>query len=165
MGELRGKMQSALGSGSRMGLFTIAFTAVFRESFECAIFLQGLSIDSSSGATWGAVAGLAAMIALVLFVKTVGFRLPMKTLFTASTVLLFFTAVVLLGQGVHSLQEVGVLPLARFPGPRVDVLGLFPDLYSLLPQLLLLLSPLPFWWWRRHQSGGSPRGPVPQTQG
>jgi len=155
MGELRQKMQGALGRGSRLGLFTIAFTAVFRESFECALFLQGLSVDSSSGASWGALLGLLAMVGLVIFVKTVGFKLPMKALFTASTVLLFLTAVVLLGQGVHSLQEVGVFPLARMAGPQVEALGLFPDLYSLLPQLFLLLTPLPYWWWKRRAATGS----------
>lgn len=162
MGELREKMQSALGSGSRLGLFTIAFTAVFRESFECVLFLQGLSVDSPSGAAWGALLGAVAMVGLVLFVKTVGFRLPMKALFTTSTVLLFLTAVVLLGQGVHSLQEVGALPLAQLPGPQVEALGLFPDLYSLVPQLLLLLSPLPYWWWKRRGAAGA--GPSSLSQ-
>lgn len=161
MGELREKMQGALGQGSRLGLFTIAFTAVFRESFECALFLQGLSVDSATGASWGALLGLLAMVGLVIFVKTVGFKLPMKALFTASTVLLFLTAVVLLGQGVHSLQEVGAFPLARIPGPKLEALGLFPDLWSLLPQLVLLLSPLPFWWWKRRGENG-PRNALSQ---
>lgn len=164
MGELRARMQTALGSGSRLGLFTIAFTAVFRESFECALFLQGLSVDSPSGASWGALLGLLTMVALVVFVKTVGFRLPMKALFSVSTVLLFLTAVVLLGEGVHSLQEVGVLPLARIPGPHVEALGLYPDAYSLLPQAVLLLSVIPYQWWKRRDSEGSHGGPVSQPQ-
>ena len=57
MGELRERVQGAVGRGSGLGLFAIAFTALFRESFETAIFLQGLSIDlraaSCSGPGWG----------------------------------------------------------------------------------------------------------------
>ena len=49
MGELRGRMQGALGRGSALGLFVIAFTAMLRESVETAIFLEGLSIDSPRG--------------------------------------------------------------------------------------------------------------------
>ncbi len=46
MGELRQKMQGALGRGSRVGLFVISFSAVLRESVETAVFLQGLALDS-----------------------------------------------------------------------------------------------------------------------
>ncbi|WP_224364321.1 cytochrome c/FTR1 family iron permease [Hyalangium versicolor] len=144
MGELRQKMQGALGSGSTLGLFTIAFTAVLRESFETAVFLQGLALDSASGVMWGSLAGVVVLLALVLFVNRVGYKLPMKTLFTASTVVLMATAVILLGKGIHSLQEVAALPIAPIPFINVELLGIFPDAISLVPQLLLALGPLAF---------------------
>ncbi|EAU69335.1 cytochrome c/FTR1 family iron permease [Stigmatella aurantiaca] len=142
MGELRQKMQGALGRGSAVGVFTIAFTAVLRESFETALFLQGLALDSASGVAWGVAAGLVALIALVFFVRYVGYKLPMKTLFKASTAVLVATAVVLLGKGLHALQEIALLPLVPFPFVTVDMLGVFPDLVSFVPQLVLALSPL-----------------------
>jgi high-affinity iron transporter len=144
MGELRQKMQGALGNGSTLGLFVIAFTAVLRESFETAVFLQGLAVDSAAGVAWGSLAGAVALMAMVLFVNRMGYRLPMKTLFNASTVLLVATAVILLGKGLHSLQEVAVLPLAPIPFFSVEFLGVFPDAISLVPQLLLALVPLTF---------------------
>jgi len=144
MGELRQKMQGALGRGSTLGLFTIAFTAVLRESVETAVFLQGLALDSVTGVAWGAAAGAVAMVALVLFVNRVGYRLPMKTLFNVSTVVLVVTAVMLLGKGLHALQEVAVLPLAPIPFFTVELLGVFPDAISLVPQLLLALAPVAF---------------------
>lgn len=144
MGELRQKMQGALGSGSTLGLFSIAFMAVLRESFETAVFLQGLAVDSASGVAWGSLAGAVAMLGMVLFVNRMGYRLPMKTLFNASTVVLVATAVLLLGKGLHSLQEVAVLPIAPIPFFKVDVLGVYPDAISLVPQLLLALGPLGF---------------------
>jgi high-affinity iron transporter len=144
MGELRQKMQGALGRGSTLGLFVIAFTAVLRESFETAVFLQGLALDSAAGVAWGAAAGAVALTALVLFVNRMGYKLPMKTLFNASTVVLVATAVMLLGKGLHAFQEVGYLPLAPIPFFTVEFLGIYPDAISLLPQLLLALAPLAF---------------------
>ncbi len=149
MGELRGRMQGALGRSSGFGLFAISFTALFRESFETAIFLEGLSIDSAQGVLLGAGAGLLLMAALVLLIRRVGYVLPMKPLFTFSTWVLYGTAVVLLGQGLHAFQETGFLPLVPVRGPRLDVLGLFPDALTLVPQLAMSVAPLLLWWWRR----------------
>ena len=142
MGELRGKMAVALGSGSTASLFFIAFTSAGRESIETALFLQGLAVDSRSGVLWGAGAGLIGLLGLVVMIRTVGFRLPMKTLFSASTVLMLVTAVMLLGKGLHGLQEFGVFPLAPIPFVRVEFLGIFPDAWSLFPQVVLALVPL-----------------------
>jgi high-affinity iron transporter len=149
MGELRQKMQGALGKGSTLGLFTIAFTAVLRESFETAVFLQGLALDSVTGVAWGSLAGAVALVVMVVFVNRVGYKLPMKTLFNASTVLLLATAVMLLGKGLHALQEVALLPLAPIPFVTVELLGVFPDAISLVPQLLLALGPVAFFVLRR----------------
>jgi high-affinity iron transporter len=163
MGELRGRMQGALGRSSGFGLFAISFTALFRESFETAIFLEGLSIDSARGVLFGAAAGLLVMVALVLLIRRVGYVLPMKPLFTLSTWVLYGTAVVLLGQGLHAFQEIGFLPLVPVRGPRLDVLGLFPDALTLVPQLALLCAPLALWWWRRR--GDSSRPAALKTSG
>ncbi|MCE9673340.1 FTR1 family protein [Myxococcus stipitatus] len=154
MGELRQKMQGALGRGSMFGLFFIAFTAVLRESFETAIFLQGLALDSPAGVAWGALVGAVAISVLVLFINRLGFRLPMKTLFNISTVVLVVTAVMLLGKGLHSLQEVGALPLVPVPFVTVDLLGLYPDAVSLLPQAVLAAVPLALALRRRARATG-----------
>ncbi|MCA2981894.1 MAG: FTR1 family protein [Myxococcaceae bacterium] len=149
MTELRSKMKDALGRGSMVGLFVISFTSVGRETVETALFLQGLAGDSREGVMWGSVAGGVALVGLVVFVRTVGFRLPMQALFKASTVLLVATAVMLLGKGLHGLQELGVLPLAPVPFVTIEPLGIHPDVVSLVPQLLLALGPLGYWWWSK----------------
>ncbi len=149
MGGLRARMQGAVGSGSVVGLFTVAFTAMLRESFETAVFLQGMSIDSPAGVAWGASGGIAALVGLMIFVNRVGYRLPMKALFNGSTVLLLLTAVVLLGKGLHALQTLGVLPLWPVPLFELEPLGIYPDLYSFGPQLLLAAAPALWFVWRR----------------
>ena len=66
MGELRGKMKDALGSGSAVGLFTISFTSVGRETVETALFLQGLAGDSREGVWWGSLVGGVALLLAAL---------------------------------------------------------------------------------------------------
>lgn len=158
MKQLRSDMQGALGRGSVAGLFFISFTAVGRETLETALFLQGLSIDSPTGAMWGAVAGCVALVGLVLFVNRVGYVLPMKTLFTASTVILVATAVMLLGKGLHAIQEVGALPLSPIPMFQASFLGIFPDAVSLVPQLLLSVAAAVYFWARQRTAKQPPPG-------
>ncbi len=152
MGELRTKVTAALGRDSRLGLFAIAFFAMFRETFETALFLQGLSIDSPRGVLWGAIAGLLVLGALVLLIKRVGYVLPMKTLFNVSTGVLVVTAIILLGKGLRALQEVGTLPLRPIRFVTIDLLGIFPDLVTLVPQALLSLLPLIYLQVQRRRS-------------
>jgi high-affinity iron transporter len=163
MGRLRGQMTDALGQGSAWGLFTISFTSVGRETVETALFLQGLALDSREGVWWGAAGGLLALVGVVLLVRTVGFVLPMKTLFTASTWLLVGTAVMLAGSAAHGLQELGVLALRPVPFIELGFLGIFPDATSLLAQLAVALVPALFFWWQRPGAGGltPPAGVAP----
>ncbi len=155
MGELREKMKGVIGSGNAVGLFLIAFTSVGRETLETALFLEGLGGDSPTGAAWGAVAGLGVLGAFLGFVRRVGFVLPMKTLFKASTVMLLVTAVMLIGKGFHGLQELGLLPLAPARFVTLETLGVWPDWLSLGPQVILGGAPLLWWVLKRHKP--SPR--------
>lgn len=138
MAEIRGQMTDAAGKGSALGVFAITFTAVLRESFETALFLQGLATDSAVGTAWGALVGAVALIGLIFGMLKLGLRLPMQQLFRVSTLVLCATAVVLLGKGLSALQEVGVLPLMPVPFVRIDMLGIQPDLVTLVPQFLLI---------------------------
>jgi high-affinity iron transporter len=146
MGELRERMTAAIRQGggrSRMalGLFAISFSAMLRESVETALFLQGLAIDGPVATAWGAAFGLVVLVGLVLAMSRFGLKLPMKRLFDLSTAILFATAVVLLGKGIHALQEVGAIPLRPIPMVRIDLLGIFPDAIGLAAQALLLAAP------------------------
>lgn len=160
MGSLRAKMSSAVGKDSALGLFVIAFTSVGRESLETALFLEGLATDSMRGVVWGSLAGLGLLLVLVAVIRRVGYVLPMKTLFSASTALLLVTAVALLGKGLHGLQELGVLGLAPVRFVTVDVLGIFPDAVSLVPQIALAAVLAGGWAWRRFRLSERVMGPT-----
>lgn len=141
MGELRGRTQDALDRGA-LALFAIAFLAMFRESFETTVFLEALSIDAPSAVVWGAAVGTALLLGLVFAVGRLGLRLPMTTLFKISTVVLVATAVVLLGQGIHAFQEVGILASRPMPFLRLEFLGIYPDRISVAAQLAVALAPV-----------------------
>ena len=141
MGALRGRTQHALDRGA-LALFAIAFLAMFRESFETTVFLEALSIDAPSAVVWGAAVGAALLLGLVFAVSRLGLRLPMTTLFKISTVVLVVTAVVLLGQGIHAFEEVGILPSRPMPFLRIEFLGIYPDRIGLLAQLAVALAPI-----------------------
>jgi high-affinity iron transporter len=143
MGALRDRTRGALDRGA-LALFGIAFLAMFRESFETAVFLEALSIDAPAAVVWGAGVGVIVLCGIVLAMGRAGVRLPMQKLFDVSTVILVATAVVLLGQGIHSFEEVGLLPSRPMPFFRVEFLGIYPDRLSVLAQGAL--AALPFAW-------------------
>jgi high-affinity iron transporter len=151
MTEMRGKMKAALTRKSALGLFLIAFSSVGRESVETVLFLQGLAADSRSGVLWGTLAGLGCLLGLVMLVRTVGFVLPMKTLFSASTALLLATAVVLLGKGLHGLQELDIVSFRPFGSFQVAALGVFPDLVTVASQGLLAMVLVAVVWWPKEK--------------
>jgi high-affinity iron transporter len=141
MGELRSHTQGALDRGA-FALFGIAFLAMFRETFETAVFLEALSIDAPTAVVWGALCGGVLLLALVVAVGRLGLRLPMTMLFKISTVVLVTTAIVLLGQGIHSFEEVGILPSRPMPFPRIEFLGIYPDRIGVIAQLVVVAAAL-----------------------
>ncbi len=157
MGALRDRTKGALDRGA-LPLFGIAFLAMFRESFETAVFLEALSIDAPMAVVYGAGVGVLLLLGLVYAVGRAGVRLPMQTLFKVSTVVLLATAVVLLGQGIHSFEEVGLLPSRPMPFVRVEFLGVYPDQLGVFAQLALAAVPL-VWKGvnRRREKKGAPR--------
>lgn len=66
----------------------------------------------------------------------------MTKLFTASTWLLVATAIVLVGQGVHSFEEVGLIASSPMRFVRLDFLGIYPDRASVLAQVAVIAGPL-----------------------
>lgn len=152
MGHLRSGADRALREGRLSGLFAVSFLAAFREAFETTLFLQALALDAPGATALGALAGVVLLGVAVFFVSRVGFRLPMKQLFSLSTLLLIATALVLLGKGLHELQLLGILASVPFPGPTFGLLGLYPDAVTLGAQLALGL--LAFVWVRLVRARG-----------
>ncbi len=99
------ELQSAAHADSAGVLFWMAFTAVAREGLETALFLRTLWKIHNHLSWVGGLTGLllAAMIGLVIFI--LGKRLPIKTFFNFSSVLLLLIAAGVAAYGMHEILE------------------------------------------------------------
>jgi len=141
---VKGKMQSALSSGSGLALSAVAFLAVYREGFETILFYKALFTSAGSGGTVSVLGGIAAgavgLVAVYVVINQLGLRVAMKPFFAVTGVMLYYMAFVFAGKGVAELQEARIIPLMVIEGaPRIPVLGIYPTLESLLLQGLLLV--------------------------
>ena len=128
-----------------LALGLTAFLAVMREGGETIVFFQALMAGATESAEKHAVAiGIAiATVALaVTFValRKVAAQIPIRLLFSSTSILLYMLAVVFVGQGIASFQEAGVVG-ATFVNyvPTIVVLGLYPTVQSLAAQAALAL--------------------------
>ncbi len=131
----------ALKKRSLLSFALIAFLAVVREGLETVIFFIGLvgklPLTELIG---GTTAGLIVLVIVGVLMIKLGMRIPLKPFFLLSMAVVLYMCVKFLGTGVHSLQLAGILPSdAESWLPSVSVLGIYPSVYSTIPQLLILL--------------------------
>lgn len=133
---LEDKMSAALTRRSALFLFLLAFVAVYREVFETILFYAAMWNDQDGKAILGGLLTGSAALALTAFLLLrFSMRLPIGKFFSISSMLIAVLAVVLVGKGVAALQEAGWVSQEFVHGPRVDWLGIYPTLQSLVSQL------------------------------
>jgi high-affinity iron transporter len=108
--ELSERVATEVAQAHRLGLFSLVFVSVLREGIETVIFLGAASLAAGSS-LFGALAGLLSAGFLGYFVFTGSKRLELKRFFTVTSILLILFAAGLVAQGVHELQEAGMLPV------------------------------------------------------
>lgn len=138
-----GKVQRSV---ERRSAFTLAFTAflsVFREGAEVVLFYQPMLSEGNPGTIWaGFGAGCLVLVGVYLIIRFLSIRLPVKLFFTATSILMAVMCVAFLGSGIKELAEGGLFDVTlKVPGiPESDVLqvlGIYPYLETLVPQLIL----------------------------
>lgn len=136
------KVTAALQHGGGRALAFVAFLAVYREGAETALFYQALFSEGANvmlPITLGIVGGGAALAVIFTLFYRYGVRIPLRSLFSVTSVLLYYMAFVFMGKGIRELQEGNVVSITIIPGfPHVELLGLYPTVESLLAQLVLL---------------------------
>jgi high-affinity iron transporter len=146
------RLQGALGRRATWGLAAVSFLAVYREVFETVLFYQALWRQTAPGGEQALLGGLvsAAVVLAVLswLIVRGSLRLPLGVFFGATSIALAALAIVLAGKGIAALQEAAVLAPHPIAGPRVPVLGLYPDLLGLLVQAALVLLVVAGFAWR-----------------
>ena len=110
--ELEHQVQSTLATGATLGIFGLAFVAVFREGIETALFLSASAFASDAAATWmGSIIGLGLAIAAGYAVYVMSVRLDLRKFFDVTSVLLLIFAAGLFAHALHEFQEIGWLPI------------------------------------------------------
>jgi len=120
-----------------------AFLSVFREGAEVVLFYQPMLQEGNAGMVWaGFGAGVVILVFVYLAITKLSVKLPIKVFFTATSILMAVMCVSFLGSGIKELAEGNLFDLTlRVPGiPENDViqvLGIYPYLETLVPQLIL----------------------------
>ena len=109
--ELEHRVDEAVRTDNpRRAVVAVAFFAVIREGIEAALFLIAAATESSGGEVMvGALIGLAIAVALGLAVYVGGRRLPMRTFFQVTGMVIVVFAAGLLARSVLYLQASGDL--------------------------------------------------------
>ncbi|MDR1487447.1 MAG: FTR1 family iron permease [Deltaproteobacteria bacterium] len=137
------KVKQALTAGSTFALAAAAFLAVFREGAETILFYQGIltEADGATGMVWGGFAvGCVALVIVFIIIRYGSMRLPLKPFFLWTSILMFIMAIAFVGGGIKELQEGDALSITFIEGfPTVELLGIFPTVQTLVPQIVLVL--------------------------
>ena len=148
---IEGKVSSSVKTGSTFALGFTAFLAVFREGAEVILFYQQYLGDGYGSYVWGGFATGCVVLAVVfLVIRFLSVKLPLKPFFLGTSILMAIMAISFLGNGINELIEGNVITesliLKDFlsgiipTGSEVlTVLGIFPTIETLLPQIILLV--------------------------
>jgi high-affinity iron transporter len=140
--DLESQVESALATGSALGLALVVFVGVLREGVETALFLFGTAAGANKlVAMTSGLIGLAAAVVLGYVFYKGAARLNLRRFFLITSVCLLLFAGWLLAQGLHELGEAGVIPESE-----IILLGAFaalaaPTLYFFLRKTKPVTSP------------------------
>lgn len=113
-GDLRGKADEALATGSTWAIIWLAVISVGREGIETAVFTWATVKASAHGSSWqpvlGVVSGLAISIILGWLIYAGSVRINLSKFFRYTGILLIFVAAGIVSYGIGDLQEASVLP-------------------------------------------------------
>ncbi|MBR4457460.1 MAG: FTR1 family iron permease [Clostridia bacterium] len=145
-GYIDRKVQAGVEKRSAFTLAFTAFLSVFREGAEVVLFYQPMLFGDDASyvnmVIWGFLAGCVLLVFVYLAITKLSVKLPIKVFFTATSILMAVMCVAFLGSGIKELAEGGAFELVnRVAGvPEndvVQVLGIYPYLETLVPQLIL----------------------------
>lgn len=105
--EIETKVETALSRNDYLAMITLPFFAVFREGAETVLFLKAISLQAGGAVSfWGGVWGFALAVAIVTLIFLGGKKIPLRTLFRGTGLLILVIAAGLVAYGVHELEEI-----------------------------------------------------------
>lgn len=140
------KVRNAVSGGAYLGLGLVVFLAVYREAFETILFYQALWLQGGEQAQQSFIAGIASALLLLAILGVSVFKfalkLPLKTFFGSTALLMLVLAIVMAGKGIAALQEAGTLSVSQLNLPTISWLGFYPNTQGVIVQSLLVLIAL-----------------------
>lgn len=153
---IKTQMGSVVTSGRLWSFAIVSFLAVYREVFEVILFYQALwaQVDSTAhnAVLGGAVAAIVLLAVVTVLINRFGMRLPLSKFFTITAYLMIALAFVFAGKGVAALQEAGRIPMDPVNFPRIELLGIYPNLQGLLLQALVLALAIGLVLWQKRKA-------------
>ncbi len=151
------KIGTQLRGEKMLGLFFFSFMVVFREAFESILFLQAIGLETHprdrSAIGFGVLAAFVLIGLLAYLFLKYSKKIPVQQLFRYSSGVITLLAVILMGKGIHAIQEAGWLSVTGFSvSLRIDWLGIYPTLESLISQIILLGSLLFLYYLSNHRN-------------
>jgi high-affinity iron transporter len=139
---IRGKVHNAMSNGRSVALASAAFLAVYREGFETVLFYQALYGSAPAAAmtiTGGCIAGAIALLIVTALFRRFQVQIPIRQFFFVTGLFLYAMAVIFAGQGVHELQDAGIIAVTPLNGiPTIELLGIYPTLQTLALQAVFV---------------------------
>jgi len=135
-------LKEALEKKSLIVLSSISFMAVFREAFEVVLFLRAIWNDVNADGRMSVGGGVALAFILIFAFSYYAVRysqkIPVKQLFNVSAGIMGMLSVILVGKGIHSLQEAGLIGVNSIGfSLRIDLLGIFPSVQTIVAQVMI----------------------------
>ena len=140
---IRGKVQGGVTTGRSLALASAAFLAVYREGVETVLFCRALYASAPAGSmtiSAGVAAGAVALLIVYVLFRRLQVQIPIRQFFFVTGLLLYVMAAIFAGQGIHELQEAGVVSLTAVPWTlSLPLLGVYPAAESLAVQAVFVL--------------------------
>lgn len=146
-------VEGALENKSLLVLSGISFMSVFREAFEVVLFLRAIwdDVGQAGHASIGFGILSAFILIFVFSYYAVKFsqRIPVRQLFTISSIIMALLSIILTGKGIHSLQEAGIIGVNTLLNVRIDLLGIYPSIQTTIGQVVIIGLLLYLWNWSK----------------
>ena len=140
MDELSRNLVNTLSARTLLPVAGLAFLAVYREAAETVLFLQAILFEArgTESQMWaGVAAALVLSFACAFVIVRAIARLPLRSFFVVSGLLLSLLAVSFAGSGIHTLVVSGYLKARPVRFPEIPWMGIHPDLSVLMVQLAI----------------------------
>lgn len=109
--DLKSQAHDALSTkNAGWAIFSLAFIAVFREGIEIILFMYSLAAKQGAVSFLSSLLGAVLALGMGYAIFIQGKKVPLKTFFNVSSVILILVAAGMMAYGVHELESARVIP-------------------------------------------------------